>query len=378
MINASNAMELGFVEGVDACVWVGSPGAVGFNAVGRMLTGAVNPSGRLTDIYAYDLTTAPAYCNAGSFTYGNLKRNYVEYAEGIYVGYRYYETAAEDGYIDYAATVQYPFGYGLSYTSFTQSIENYVDGGGNIILQVKVTNTGSTAGKDVAQVYYTAPYTKGGIEKAHVVLAGFAKTKLLQPGESETLTISFPEEDMASYDSRGSGCWVLEEGTYQIKLMKNSHEVIDSRDHIVAGTVTYGEGHARSTDKTAAVNRFADVENGQITVYVSRADWAGTMPRARVDGKEASAQVVDAFTNKAPYAVNPDDPAIVYKDNGLTLTDMAGLAWDDPKWELLLQQLSDEAAGVTWVSNIDDVIAEYGSAVPSSFLQNAVIVLVDE
>ena len=342
LINSSNAMELGFVEGVDACVWVGSPGAVGFNAVGRVLTGGVNPSGRLTDIYAYDLTTAPAYYNAGSFTYGNLKRNYVEYAEGIYVGYRYYETAAADGYIDYAATVQYPFGYGLSYTSFNQSIENYVDGGGNIILQVKVTNTGSAAGKDVAQVYYTAPYTKGGIEKAHVVLAGFAKTKLLRPGESETLTISFPEEDMASYDSHGSGCWVLEEGTYQIKLMKNSHEVIDSREHTVAKTVTYGEGHARASDKTAAVNRFADVENGQITVYVSRADWAGTMPASRVDGREAPAQVVDAFTNKAPYAVNADDPAIVYKDNGLTLTDMAGLAWDDPKWELLLQQLSDE------------------------------------
>ena len=342
LINSSNAMELGFVEGVDACLWIGSPGAVGFNAVGKALTGEVNPSGRLTDIYAYDLTSAPAYYNAGSFTYGNLKRNYVEYAEGIYVGYRYYETAAADGYIDYDTTVQYPFGYGLSYTSFSQSIESFVDGGGNIIMQVKVTNTGSVPGKDVAQVYYTAPYTKGGIEKAHVVLGGFAKTKLLQPGESETLTVSFREEDMASYDSKGAGCYVLEEGTYEIKLMNNSHKVIDSRTHTVAKTVTYGEGNVRSTDKTAAVNRFEDVENGQITVYVSRADWEGMMPKARVDGKEASAQVVDAFANKAPYAVNANDPAIVYADNGLTLTDMAGLAWDDPKWEKLLQQLSDD------------------------------------
>ncbi|MBR5346387.1 MAG: glycoside hydrolase family 3 C-terminal domain-containing protein, partial [Deltaproteobacteria bacterium] len=166
LINSSNAMELGFVEGVDAALWIGSPGAVGFNAVGKALTGEVNPSGRLTDIYAYDLTTSPAYYNAGSFTYGNLKRNYVEYAEGIYVGYRYYETAAADGFIDYESTVQYPFGYGLSYTTFAQSIESFVDGGGNIIMQVKVTNTGNAAGKDVAQVYYTVPYTKGGIEKA--------------------------------------------------------------------------------------------------------------------------------------------------------------------------------------------------------------------
>ena len=342
LINSSNAMELGFVEGVDACLWIGSPGAVGFNAVGKALTGEVNPSGRLTDIYAYDLTSSPAYYNAGGFTYGNLKRNYVEYAEGIYVGYRYYETAAADGYIDYDAAVQYPFGFGLSYTTFTQSIENFVDGSGNIILQVKVTNTGKAAGKDVAQVYYTAPYTKGGIEKAHVVLAGFAKTKLLQPGESEMLTISFSEQDMASFDSKGAGCYVLEAGAYEIKLMNNSHEVIDSRTHQVAKTVIYGEGNARATDKTAAVSRFADVENGQITVYVSRADWEGTMPKARADGKEASAAVVDAFTNKAAYTVNSSDPAIVYADNGLALTDMAGLAWDDPKWEKLLQQLSDD------------------------------------
>ena len=343
MINSSNAMELGFVEdGIDACLWVGSPGAVGFNSVGNVLTGAVNPSGRLTDTYAYDLTTSPAYYNAGSFTYSNLKRNYVEYAEGIYVGYRFYETAAADGFIDYDTTVQYPFGYGLSYTTFEQSIESFVDGGASITMQVKVTNTGSVAGKDVAQVYYTAPYTKGGIEKAHVVLAGFAKTKMLEPGESQTLTISFLEEDMASFDSKGSGCYVLEEGSYLIKLMNNSHDVIDSREHKVAQTVVYGEGKARSTDKTAAVVRFADVEDGQITNYVSRADWEGTMPKAREDGKEASAAVVDAFTNKAPYAVNTADAAIVYADNGLLLEDMAGLAWDDPKWDLLLQQLSDE------------------------------------
>ncbi|MDO4852776.1 MAG: glycoside hydrolase family 3 N-terminal domain-containing protein, partial [Clostridia bacterium] len=342
MVNSSHAMELGFVDGVDAAIWVGGPGAVGFNAVGKVLSGEVNPSGRLVDTYAYDMTTAPAYWNAGDFTYGNIHRNYVEYAEGIYVGYRYYETAAADGYIDYAKTVQYPFGYGLSYTTFEQTIESYADGGSSIAMQVKVTNTGSVAGKDVVQVYYTAPYTKGGIEKAHVVLAGFAKTKLLQPGESETVMIAFAEEDMASFDAFGAGCYVLEAGDYEIKLMNNAHDVIDSRMHTVKETVTYGEGNPRSTDKTAAVAHFADVQNGQITVYVSRSDWEGTTPKERVDGKTASDAVVKAFSEKAPYEVNDSDPAIVYADNGLVLEDMAGLDWDDPKWELLLQQLSDE------------------------------------
>ena len=345
LINSANAMELGFLEdkGIDAALWVGVPGAVGFNAVGQALTGEINPSGRLVDTYAYDLTSSPAYWNAGNFTYGNLgNRHYVEYAEGIYVGYRYYETAAADGFIDYGKTVQYPFGYGLSYTSFDQSIEGFDDADGTINVQVKVTNTGDVAGKDVAQVYYTAPYEEGGIEKAHVVLAGFAKTRLLEPGESETLTIAFAEEDMASFDTAGAGCYVLEAGTYEIKLMQNAHDVIESREHEVSETIVYDESNPRSSDVTAATVLFDDVENGQITGYVSRADWAGTMPTSREDGKAASQDVVEAFTSKAPYEVDDADPDITYADNGLTLADMKGLAKDDPQWDLLLEQLSDE------------------------------------
>ena len=343
LINASNVMELGFAENVDACLWIGSPGTVGFNAVGKVLTGEVNPSGRLTDTYAYDLTSSPAYWNAGDFSYSNLNgRNYVEYAEGIYVGYRYYETAAADGMIDYAAAVQYPFGYGLSYTSFEQNIESYSAEAGVITMQVKVTNTGDAAGKDVAQVYYTAPYTPGGIEKAHVVLAVFSKTGLLQPGESEVLTISFPAEEMASFDSKGAGCYVLEAGRYEIKLMRNAHEVIESREYTVESTVVYDMNNPRSTDRNAAVTRFADVENGQIETYVSRSDWTGTVPQTRTETKEASAAVADAFTNKVPYTVSEDDPEITFADNGLKMSDMTGLAWDDPKWELLLQQLNVE------------------------------------
>ena len=343
LVNASNAMELGFAEDVDACLWIGSPGTVGFNAVGRVLTGEVNPSGRLTDTYAYDLTSSPAYWNAGDFSYSNLTgRSYVEYAEGIYVGYRYYETAAADGAIDYAATVQYPFGYGLSYTNFEQSIESFAVEDGIVTMRIRVVNTGSAAGKDVVQVYYTAPYTPGGIEKAHVVLAGFAKTALLQPGESETLPVSFPAENMASFDSKENGCYVLEAGTYEIKLMRNAHEVIDSRAYTVPETIVYGAENPRSSDRAAAVVRFSDVENGQIETYASRADWAGTVPQARTENREAPEAVVKAFSEKAPYAVNGDDPEIVFADNGLTLSDMSGLACDDPQWELLLQQLSVE------------------------------------
>ena len=219
---------------MDAALWIGGPGSRGMDAVGQVLAGAVNPSGRLPDTYAYDHTTAPAYWNAGDFTYGNLdKRNYVEYVEGIYVGYRFYETRFIDsatGTCDEAAyekTVQYPFGYGLSYTSFEQAIEDFSVDKDTVTMKVKVTNTGDAAGKDVAQVYFTAPYTPGGIEKAHVVLAAFGKTGLLQPGDSETLTLTFAVDDMASYDEKGAGCYVLEAGTYQIKLIDKYKQVID-------------------------------------------------------------------------------------------------------------------------------------------------------
>ena len=278
LINSSHAMELGFLEdeGIDAALWIGGPGSTGMNAVGEALSGVVNPSGRLTDTYAYDISSSPAYWNAGDFTYSNLERNYVEYAEGIYVGYRFYETRwidNETGVCDedaYQAAVQYPFGYGLSYTTFTQEIEDYSDADGSISMTVKVTNTGSVPGKDVVQVYYTAPYTVGGIEKAHVVLAGFGKTELLQPGDSQSVTITFAAQDMASYDYQTSGCYVLESGTYQIKLMNNAHDVIDQREYTVTSTIVYDESNPRSTDVTAAVNRFDDVTNGQITQYVSR------------------------------------------------------------------------------------------------------------
>ena len=348
LINSSNAMELGFLEddSIDAALWIGSLGSTGFNAVGEILSGKVNPSGRLSDTYAYDLTTAPAYWNAGDFTYSNLKHHYVEYAEGIYVGYRFYETRYVDnttGVCDeaaYAKAVQYPFGYGLSYTNFEQSIADYKTTDSAIEMTVEVKNTGAVAGKDVVQVYYTAPYTIGGIEKSHVVLAGFAKTSLLQPGASEKVTITFAPEDMASYDETGAKAYVLEAGTYQIKLMNNAHDVIDQREYEVPATITYSGDNARSTDLVAATNEFEDVAQGQTKQYVSRADWEGTLPTARTDGKTASAETVAAKENTPVYENNDSDQPITIADHGLTLEDMTGLDYDDPKWNDLLEQLS--------------------------------------
>lgn len=360
LVNSSNAMELGFLEdkNVDAALWIGGPGSTGCVAVGEVLCGAVNPSGRLVDTYAYDLTTAPAYYNAGNFTYTSngedTSEHYVEYAEGIYVGYRYYETRYVDnetGKCDedaYNKVVQYPFGYGLSYTTFEQKVTHHEVKDGKINIEIEVKNTGKVAGKDVAQVYVTAPYTNGGIEKSFVELEGFAKTGMLEPGKSEKVTVSFDVEDMAAYDYVEQGCYVLEKGIYEIKLMNNAHDVLDSFTYDVEDTIVYNEDNARSSDKTAAVNTF-DFAAGDVT-YVSRSDWEGTLPTERVEKKEATAEILDQLNldNINKLYVNPSnegDKITTGADNGLTLSDMAGVPYDDEKWDKLLDELSvDEMA----------------------------------
>ena len=360
LVNSSNAMELGFLEdkNVDAALWIGGPGSTGCVAVGEVLCGAVNPSGRLVDTYAYDLTTAPAYYNAGNFTYTSngedTSEHYVEYAEGIYVGYRYYETRYVDnetGKCDedaYNKVVQYPFGYGLSYTTFEQKVTHHEVKDGKINIKIEVKNTGKVAGKDVAQVYVTAPYTNGGIEKSFVELEGFAKTGMLEPGKSEKVTVSFDVEDMAAYDYVEQGCYVLEKGIYEIKLMNNAHDVLDSFTYDVEDTIVYNEDNARSSDKTAAVNTF-DFAAGDVT-YVSRSDWEGTLPTERVEKKEATAEILDQLNldNINKLYVNPSnegDKITTGADNGLTLSDMAGVPYDDEKWDKLLDELSvDEMA----------------------------------
>lgn len=363
VINSSIAMELGFLEeeGIDGAIWIGGPGATGCNSVGKVLAGEVNPSGRLADTYAYDITTSPAYYNAGEFYYDNvhavnealmppmtdsdLPQAFVDYVEGIYVGYRYYETRwidNETGLCDeesYREAVQYPFGYGLSYTDFTQEITDFHADDKSIVMDVKVTNNGDTAGKDVVQLYYTAPYTVGGIEKSHVVLGAFDKTELLEPGESENVTLTLAVEDMASYDYANEKCYVLDAGDYEIKLMNNSHEVIDSRTYAVNSKIVYNENNKRESDDIAAVNQFDDVTYGEEITYVSRADWEGTLPTSRTENRNAPEDVVARLTS-TEVPVNPDDEEIVVKDNGLTLADMKGLDYDDPQWDLLLEQIS--------------------------------------
>lgn len=360
LVNSSNAMELGFLEdkNVDAALWIGGPGSTGCVAVGEVLCGAVNPSGRLVDTYAYDLTTAPAYYNAGDFTYTSngedTNEHYVEYAEGIYVGYRYYETRYVDnetGKCDedaYNKVVQYPFGYGLSYTTFEQKVTHHEVKDGKINIEIEVKNTGKVAGKDVAQVYVTAPYENGGVEKTFVELEGFAKTGMLEPGKTEKVTVSFDVEDMAAYDYINQGCYVLEKGTYEIKLMNNAHDVLDSFTYDVEDTIVYDENHARSTDQTAAVNTF-DFAAGDVT-YVSRSDWEGTLPTARVEKKEATVEILDQLNldHISKLYVNPSnegDKITTGADNGLTLSDMVGVPYDDEKWDKLLDELSvDEMA----------------------------------
>lgn len=387
LINSGNAMELGFLEdsGVDAALWIGDPGDVGTVGIVNILTGAVNPSGRLPDIYPYEVETTPSYYNFDTFEYTNSKdcfKNFeshpaylVEYQEGIYVGYRYYETRDSYDYttregdsktgLSYNDVVQFPFGYGLSYTTFDWELENTlptaVSSSDTLEWQVKVTNTGSVAGKDVVELYYTAPYyskTEGGsgIQKAGAVLGGFAKTDVLQPGESQTVTITMPVEQMASYDAQcyytSTGSYVLEAGDYQLSLRTDSHRIKNNLTATctVAQNEVFQEQAAgknienckyvgkRSTDEVTAVNQFEDVA-GSIT-YMDRDTWQ-IVPGTN---KEATAEQLEAFNTALVVGdayVNADDTAPTFgAKNGLTLKDMVGLDYNDPQWDTLLDQLT--------------------------------------
>ena len=377
LINSSHAMELGFLddEKVDAALWIGGPGATGCDAVGEILAGEVNPSGRLADTYAYDVTSSPAYYASGDFSYSNISYeaagfdgkikednySFVDYVEGIYVGYRYYETRyidTETGKCDeqeYQNTIQYPFGYGLSYTDFEEKISDFEAEGKTISMDVTVKNIGDTAGKNVVEVYYTAPYTVGGIEKSHVVLAGFAKTEMLEPRESETVNVSFDYGDMASYDFQGikaeGGAYVLEAGDYEIKLQSDAHTVIDSRTVIVERDYIYNDENdgPRNGDAVAATNQFDGIsfsdEVKENIIWVSRSDWDGTMPKERINDREASDVVAEAVENTVIEDTEEQmnvEVSVTGKNNGLTLADVKGLDYDDEKWEDLLNQLSVE------------------------------------
>ena len=358
--NSANAFELGWVEEYDnigGVVTIAGPGQTGFNALGSVLNGTVNPSGRLVDTWVYDLTSINNFNNIGDFRYTNMEEfgteenpivSFVHNVEGIYVGYKFYETADEEGFLDYDAAVQYPFGYGLSYTQFTQEMGAMTaDGDGNLIFDVTVTNTGDQAGKDVVEVYYTPPYYNGGIEKASVNLIDFAKTDLLEPGESQTVSFSIALEDMASYDSYGHGCYVLEHGDYTVSIRSDSHTVLAQQTYTLDEDIVYGEDNPRSTDQAAAQNLFQWIE-GDVT-YLSRADGFANYEEATAgpSSYEMPEEYKAVYVNNSnydPFAENdPSDVApVMGEDNGLTMKDMYGLDYDDPLWEDMLDQLTVE------------------------------------
>ena len=339
VVNAGNALELGFLDeypSLKAALWVGTPGPKGANSLGKTLTGELNPSGRLVDTYAYDAGSNPASVNFGDYDYTNIDGiSFLNYEEGIYIGYRFYETFCaddEDGYWD---AVQFPFGYGLSYTDFEWVIADQTFDSENISVTVNVTNTGNMAGKDVIQVYFSAPYTDGGIEKSAIELAGYAKTSLLTPGESEDVIITFPTRDMSSYDMNVEQAYVLEAGEYQIHVSKNVHEAVETLTYTVDETVVYNEDDATGT---AIVNQF-DYANGELT-YLSRSDWDGTYPSI-TDTVFAAPQTVVAAFAEQPAKVDGTLP-ITGADNGIMLADLKGLAYDDPLWQDYLDQFTVE------------------------------------
>ena len=369
--NGANQFELGFADEypqIKSVVWCPGTGNVGFNALGKVFSGEVNPSGKTPDTFIYDMTTAPWWNNAEKTEYTNLADMAVEgmnagtaqvyapaftnYVEGIYVGYKYYETAAQEGAIDYDKTVQYPFGYGLSYTEFEQKMGELEEKDGQISVDVEVTNTGDVAGKDVVEVYYKPPYTNGGIEKSSANLIEFAKTDLLQPGESQIVTVTFSIEDMASYDENNAKAYVLEKGDYIISINSDSHTVLDQKTYTADADVVYKGENKRASDDTAATNVFEDAK-GDVT-YLSRADHFANYEEATA--APASAELGEPYVSeyhlnsnfdKTTYLNDEDVMPTTGADNGLTLADMRDADYDDPRWEKLLDQLTvDEMANM--------------------------------
>lgn len=422
VVNSTNTMELGEVQttpGIGAVMLAGPTGEVGASSVVAALWGDVNPSGRTTDTYAYDFSTAASWANSGAMgegIYTNSKGLYpadgttnpnvgvsepydaarfVDYAEGIYVGYRWYETADAEGYWDkvsnrygkgYDGVVQYPFGYGLSYTTFDWQVTGRLPGQNSKIdrdtqytMTVRVTNTGSVAGRDVLQLYCTPPYTKGGIEKASTVLVAYTKTKLLEPGESQDVTLSFRLDDVASYDcydanDNGHTGYELERGTYAVELKHNAHEVATCDyartelylPHDVMCDEDLDTGAAvenRFTGDTAWDGVSIDGSNSSANItYLSRADFAATFA-AKSDADRQMSDNVAALNLYNEQQVEADaadyadqDGALSYpeskgsvdklahqlsKDGNLTTFGRElGENYDDPQWDALLDDLS--------------------------------------
>lgn len=360
--NGANTFEFGWAddyEQIKSILLCAGAGQTGFNALGNIISGEVNPSGKTVDTWAADLTAAPYYNNIGHFAYNNVEDittaakeaweradgivSFVDYSEGIYVGYRFYETAAEEGLIDYDEAVVYPFGYGLSFTTFEQEMGELQVSDESIRVDVTVTNTGEVAGKDVVELYYNPPYTNGGIEKASVNLVAFDKTDLLEPGASQTITLTFDLEDMASYDAYGKGCYVLEAGDYEISLRTDSHSVVDTKTYHLADEIIYNEDNTHNGDLVAAENELQFAE-GNVT-YLSRADGFANYDEAvTAPSNYALDGTVLANGSYDPTDYNNADdvmPTTGAKGN-LELYELRGASYDDERWETLLDQVSVE------------------------------------
>ncbi|WP_370831730.1 glycoside hydrolase family 3 C-terminal domain-containing protein [Clostridium sp.] len=390
--NGANTMELGFVndyEQIQGVIWCPGTGQSGFEALGEIIAGESNPSGKTSDTFVKDLTTTPTWNNFGDFEYDNMEEfehtqtnnftstkesygpHFVNYVENIYVGYRFYETAATEGLINYDDMVMYPFGYGLSYTSFTQEMGAITETDDTISFDVTVTNTGDVAGKDVIEVYYNPPYTNSGIEKATANLITFEKTEELQPGDSQTINITFNKEDMSSYDSYNAAAYVLEAGDYGISIRANSHNIIDEQIVSISETIVYDENNKRSTDESVATNQFEDAE-GEIT-YLSRANGFANYAEATAAPKtmsmpeeQKSTFVVDTVNyNPEDYNDESDEMPTTGAKNGLELADLRGLDYDDPQWDKLLDQLT--------VTEMDNLIALGGYTTASISSVNKVM-----
>ena len=364
-----------FADKIDAAVWIGFTGSNGITALGEILNGDVNPSGRLVDTWAADFTKNPSFVNFGTGCLPDTTDKYdggmyysVDYEEGIYVGYRYYETRGEtDGEDWYNANVVYPFGYGLSYTTFDWTVgdasASKIELGTTITVPVTVKNTGSVAGKDVVQLYASAPYTLGGIEKAHKVLVGFAKTKLLQPGESETVTVSFDPYSAASYDyrdanSNGFSGYELEAGEYTLYVSRNAHESEKAIALNLAADVQIGTD---PTTDSEVVNRYTDSEDfldsdWQLDTMLSRADWEGTWPTPQTAQQHAGTdrlyEEIRSEEHNNPTDFDSEEYPWFGEEPTLTLRDLLPSAeaegyepvvsYDDERWEELMMGCDEE------------------------------------
>lgn len=364
-----------FADKIDAAVWIGFTGSNGITALGEILNGDVNPSGRLVDTWAADFTKNPSFVNFGTGCLPDTTDKYdggmyysVDYEEGIYVGYRYYETRGEtDGEDWYNANVVYPFGYGLSYTTFDWTVgdasASEIELGTTITVPVTVKNTGSVAGKEVVQLYASAPYTLGGIEKAHKVLVGFAKTKLLQPGESETVTVSFDPYSAASYDyrdanSNGFSGYELEAGEYTLYVSRNAHESEKAIALNLAADVQIGTD---PTTDSEVVNRYTDSEDfldsdWQLDTMLSRADWEGTWPTPQTAQQHAGTdrlyEEIRSEEHNNPTDFDSEEYPWFGEEPTLTLRDLLPSAeaegyepvvsYGDERWEELMMGCDEE------------------------------------